>query len=120
MCCASLLETVRENSATLCRHLADWRFRPRVEGCGALIACCRCINGLADFLRLCLPAASEDVLTGGIKLVAPTKSTELSANLPLARYGRVARDTSAVGNGKQRKARSADREPHDYCGRPVL
>ena len=32
----------------------------------------------------------------------------------------VARDTSAVGNGKQRKARSADREPHDYCGRPVL
>ena len=30
------------------------------------------------------------------------------------------RDTSAVGNGKQRKARSADREPHDYCGRPVL
>jgi hypothetical protein len=25
-----------------------------------------------------------------------------------------------VGNGKQRKARSADREPHDYCGRPVL
>src|SRR6266436_8097233 len=32
------------------------------------------------FLRLCLPAASEDVLTGGIKLVAPTKSTELSAN----------------------------------------
>jgi len=35
-------------------------------------------------------------------------------------YFRVARDTSAVGNGKQRKARSADREPHDYCGRPVL
>lgn len=33
---------------------------------------------------------------------------------------RFARDTSAVGNGKQRKARSADREPHDYCGRPVL
>jgi hypothetical protein len=32
----------------------------------------------------------------------------------------VARDTSAVGNGKQRKARSADREPHAYCGRPVL
>src|SRR5215471_8860727 len=31
---------------------------------------------------------------------------------------RVAPDTSAVGNGKQRKARSADREPHDYCGRP--
>jgi hypothetical protein len=29
---------------------------------------------------LCLPAASEDVLTAGIKLVAPTKSTELSAN----------------------------------------
>ena len=28
---------------------------------------------------------------------------------------RVARDTSAVGNGKQRKARSADTEPHDYC-----
>ena len=25
-----------------------------------------------------------------------------------------------VGNGKQRKARSADTEPHDYCGRPVL
>ena len=35
-------------------------------------------------------------------------------------YFRVARDTSAVGNGKQRKARSADREPHDYCGSPVL
>jgi hypothetical protein len=33
---------------------------------------------------------------------------------------RIARDTSAVGNGKQRKARSADREPHDYCGKPVL
>lgn len=33
---------------------------------------------------------------------------------------RIARDTSALGNGKQRKARSADREPHDYCGRPVL
>src|SRR5437899_4839663 len=32
----------------------------------------------------------------------------------------IARDTSAVGNGKQRKATSADREPHDYCGRPVL
>ncbi len=32
----------------------------------------------------------------------------------------LVRDTSAVGNGKQRKARSADREPHDYCGRPVL
>jgi len=32
----------------------------------------------------------------------------------------MCRDTSAVGNGKQRKARSADREPHDYCGRPVL
>ena len=30
-----------------------------------------------------------------------------------------ARDTSAVGNGKQRKARSADIEPHDYWGRPV-
>jgi hypothetical protein len=35
-------------------------------------------------------------------------------------YFRIARDTSALGNGKQRKARSADREPHDYCGRPVL
>ena len=33
---------------------------------------------------------------------------------------RVARDTSAVRKGKQRKARSADREPHDYCGIPVL
>lgn len=33
---------------------------------------------------------------------------------------RIARDASAAGNGKQRKARSADREPHDYCGRPVL
>src|ERR1700739_5153778 len=76
MCCASLLETVRENSARLCRHLADWRFRPWVEGCGALIVCCRGINGPADFCD-CLPAASEDVLTGGIKLVAPTKGTEL-------------------------------------------
>src|SRR5271165_783288 len=28
---------------------------------------------------------------------------------------RVARDASAVGNGKQRKARSADTEPHAYC-----
>jgi hypothetical protein len=27
---------------------------------------------------------------------------------------RDARDASAVGNGKQRKARSADRQPHDY------
>ena len=35
-------------------------------------------------------------------------------------YFRLARDVSAVGNGKQRKARSADRGPHDYCGRPVL
>src|SRR5215472_365797 len=34
MCCASLLETVRENSARLCRHLAGWRFRPRA---GALL-----------------------------------------------------------------------------------
>ena len=35
-------------------------------------------------------------------------------------YFRLARDASAVGNGKQRKATSADREPHDYCGGPVL
>src|SRR5260370_28441546 len=34
MCCALLLETVRENSARLCRRLADWRFRPRA---GALL-----------------------------------------------------------------------------------
>jgi hypothetical protein len=33
---------------------------------------------------------------------------------------RLARDTSAVGSGKQRKARSADRGPHDHRGRPVL
>jgi hypothetical protein len=32
---------------------------------------------------------------------------------------RFARDTSAVGNGKQRKA-SADRGPHDSRGRRVL
>jgi hypothetical protein len=34
MCCASLLETVREKSARLCGHLADWRFRARA---GALL-----------------------------------------------------------------------------------
>ena len=44
----------------------------------------------------------------------------VSALLRHVDYFRVARDTFAVGNGKQRKARSADREPHDYCGRPVL
>jgi hypothetical protein len=35
-------------------------------------------------------------------------------------YFRLARGASAVGNGKQRKARSAGREPHDYYGRPAF
>jgi catechol 2,3-dioxygenase-like lactoylglutathione lyase family enzyme len=51
---------------------------------------------------------------GGFRLVQFTPWSGYLSRL------RLARDTSAVGNGKQRKARSADRGPHDYCGRPVL
>ncbi len=53
------------------------------EGRGALIACCgTCINDLADFAIV--PAGGERGCTnGGIRLPAPTKSSELLANRKL-------------------------------------
>jgi hypothetical protein len=54
------------------------------------------------------------------RLITPSRNADHNQPGILITFIGIRSDTSAVGNGKQRKARSADREPHDYCGRPVL
>jgi transcriptional regulator with XRE-family HTH domain len=58
--------------------------------------------------------------TFGTALDIALQELRIESFFPADEATRSRQDTSAVGNGKQRKARSADREPHDYCGRPVL
>jgi hypothetical protein len=50
---------------------------------------------------------------------SPFGAGSLQPHMSIGLNSWIAHDTSAVGNGKQRKARTAVGEPHDYCGRPV-